>query len=111
MELTHTDDKLGYALQALRKSKNITQETLRITVGVGQAHLSQIESRRKIPSLRIFKKIITALKPTCKEALQLRDYYFLLKYKDITKLNDWLDAQYESDIIKDATKSLKKSKS
>jgi len=106
MILKHPDDKLGDILQTLRSSKGMTQVALAKILKVTHAHIAQIETQRKTPSLKVFLKLLEAFKPMpSKRVFELRDLYIRKKYKDIIKLDEGIFEIYREEVEKEAIKS------
>ena len=52
---------LGNAIKNARKQKKLTQEKLAELVGITHAHMKQIESERRNPSVEVLYKLVFAL--------------------------------------------------
>lgn len=48
-------------LKKIREDKNISQKALSSISGVSQNYISEIEARKKVPSLEVLEKIANAL--------------------------------------------------
>lgn len=54
-------ERVGLNLQNLRRSRNLSQETLALTAGIDRSYISEIELAKSSVSLDILEKLSRAL--------------------------------------------------
>ena len=52
---------LGLRMKTLRKSKGLTQKGLAETVNVSRIYIQSLESNRRLPSMKLLKRLAEAL--------------------------------------------------
>jgi transcriptional regulator with XRE-family HTH domain len=62
--------QFGNRVRRLRKSKGLTQLELAELLGVGRSYLSQIESGKRDPGLRLIKSIADGLETSLSKLLR-----------------------------------------
>jgi len=59
--------RIGKNITAIRKKKNLTLEKLAYENDISKGYLSEVESGKKLPSLKMLKKIAEALEVDIKD--------------------------------------------
>ncbi len=89
-------EKLGFRIQEIRKSKNMTQEKLAEKIGLDTPNLSNIERGKRFVSEATLEKIIKALNVTEKELFDFE--HIKPKRELIDRINEMLNEAEEKEV-------------
>jgi len=87
---------LGEKLKTLRERKQWTQPQAADAIGIEQSYLSKLENDHSVPSLEVFRRLVTAYETSVAEVIADIDANSIPQLTQITDIADYVNARRQA---------------